>query len=347
MKVAYVIGRFQPFHNGHKALIDKALEIADRVVVVLGDTGRARDFRDPWTAQERAEMIIAAYFGKGASRIEITAVEDVLYDDEAWAKSLRARVAFFSKGAAERFLVGHKKDASTFYLDMFPDWQYVEVEEVKGDEWRTLSIDGTFLRNIFFKGVLPEKDMPAPVIEYIDKWRLANNEIYARLVRECSAVRSHGMDWQCAGTAKYGGPFHVAVDALLESDDHVLLIRRGGDVGNGALAMPGGFVDPKERLLDAALRELYEETGVKIHKSNVPPERTFLKPFDHPSRSMRGRIVTNVLHLRVRQPIGVKAGDDANEAIWVLKSELPALKRQFFSDHYHIVQHFIDKGFCQ
>jgi bifunctional NMN adenylyltransferase/nudix hydrolase len=349
MKVAYVIGRFQPFHNGHKALIDKALEIADRVVIVLGDTGCKPDLRDPWTPQDRADMIAEAYQKTGAWKIDFVSVEDVPYDDEQWAENLRAAVSPHTALWSECFLVGHKKDASSFYLDMFPEWQYVEADPVKnihvlGD----VPIDGTLIRQSYF-GMTGgpwnwKYHVPTGVHDYMSRWARLNKEEFRRISKERGAEVAHQIEWECEATRKYGKPNHATVDALLEAPGSILLIRRKGDLGNGAFALPGGFVGAGERLYRAALRELHEETGIKLDDKHVPPEKRFLVPFDHPKRSINGRIITNVLHVKVESEIQATAGDDAADAFWVPKSSLPAMKRQFFSDHYHIIQHFIKEN---
>jgi cytidyltransferase-like protein len=47
---AVFIGRFQPFHNGHKAVIDHGLTVARHVLVLIGSAGAARRPRNPWSA---------------------------------------------------------------------------------------------------------------------------------------------------------------------------------------------------------------------------------------------------------------------------------------------------------
>ncbi|MEK7358233.1 MAG: adenylyltransferase/cytidyltransferase family protein, partial [Bdellovibrionota bacterium] len=56
-KTAVVIGRFQPFHAGHQELIESALTLAEKVVIVVGSAGAARNLRNPFTADERIEMM--------------------------------------------------------------------------------------------------------------------------------------------------------------------------------------------------------------------------------------------------------------------------------------------------
>jgi ADP-ribose pyrophosphatase YjhB (NUDIX family) len=84
----------------------------------------------------------------------------------------------------------------------------------------------------------------------------------------------------CQGNKKKNGPFfgtrecpgghelvcgpQVTVDAILEHRGRIVLIqRRKGDVAAGAWALPGGYVEFRERLVDAIVREVAEETGLE------------------------------------------------------------------------------------
>ena len=64
------IGRFQPFHLGHLALLQRALSLAPRCVVVLGSAHQARTPKNPWTWQERAEMIRLALSAADRDRVQ-------------------------------------------------------------------------------------------------------------------------------------------------------------------------------------------------------------------------------------------------------------------------------------
>ena len=65
MKVALLIGRFQPFHLGHVRAIDYALERVDKLVLVIGSSQKSHEFRNPFTAGERMEMIAQVLEKKG------------------------------------------------------------------------------------------------------------------------------------------------------------------------------------------------------------------------------------------------------------------------------------------
>jgi 8-oxo-dGTP diphosphatase len=115
-------------------------------------------------------------------------------------------------------------------------------------------------------------------------------------------------------TSKYP-IFAVTVDIAIFTvhDDALcaLMVRRGSDPYVGALALPGGFVDSGEDIVDAARRELAEETGV----SDVVLEQ--LATYGAPDRDPRGRMVS-VAHVAVLpEAVTPRAGSDASEALWV------------------------------
>lgn len=86
-----LIGQFAPLHNGHIALLRRALERADRVIVLIGSAGRARNSRHPWTAAEREQMIRAALPAESA-RILIRPLRDHLYNENAWIAAVQSAV---------------------------------------------------------------------------------------------------------------------------------------------------------------------------------------------------------------------------------------------------------------
>ncbi|MDD5079446.1 MAG: adenylyl-sulfate kinase [Candidatus Omnitrophica bacterium] len=70
-KYALFIGRWQPFHNGHKYLIDEALAKGENVCVAIRNTEISR--KNPYTSEQRAEMIRRVY----GDRVEIIIIPDI------------------------------------------------------------------------------------------------------------------------------------------------------------------------------------------------------------------------------------------------------------------------------
>ena len=95
----------------------------------------------------------------------------------------------------------------------------------------------------------------------------------------------------------------------------ILLIRRGNHPCKGCWALPGGFVDPGEDVVDAAVRELEEETGL----TGVVVELFGI--YGKPGRDPRGWTVSGGYCALVDVPMDAQAGDDAADARWCAVSE--------------------------
>lgn len=110
---------------------------------------------------------------------------------------------------------------------------------------------------------------------------------------------------------------------------HLLLIKRGNDPYKGHYALPGGFPEMNELLVDAAKRELFEETGL----SGIELQQ--LKAFDKVNRDPRDRNIAIVFYgFTTIQNSTVIGGDDAEKAEWIPLESLPPLA----FDHDEIVQ---------
>jgi len=110
---------------------------------------------------------------------------------------------------------------------------------------------------------------------------------------------------------------------------HLLLIQRRDDPFKGSWALPGGFVEMEETLDQAVLRELEEETSIKLAWMDQ------LYTFGDPGRDPRGRVIsTSYLALVKMSAVKIEAGDDATAAQWFPVSKLPKLA----FDHSRIIK---------
>ena len=91
----------------------------------------------------------------------------------------------------------------------------------------------------------------------------------------------------------------------------LLMIKRGDHPSIGYWALPGGFVNMRENLEDAAKRELEEETGVK----DLAVEQ--VRTWGDVNRDPRTRVITTAYMAVVKEDdVKVQAGDDAADASW-------------------------------
>jgi bifunctional NMN adenylyltransferase/nudix hydrolase len=328
-ELAVVIGRFQPFHLGHLALLEHALELAPRALLVVGSAGGPRQAKNPFSAAERVASIEESLSREQRARVRFATVRDY-YDEARWAGAVKAAVARLTHGAVA--LVGFHKDDSSSYLSIFPEWQEHALP-------RQAPIDGTALRRSYFEHpeLAPElvSAVPPAVARFLRAFR--GGPHFEALREELASLDET--------RAKYGaGPF-VTLDAVVTYGQHLLLVQRGRAPGKGQWALPGGFLDGSERLLHGALRELREETQIALTDAELRAALRSVAVFDHPQRSQRGRTITHAHYFSLvesgAEPPAVEGADDAQAARWVRIAELPSMTEQLFEDHYQIVDHFL------
>jgi bifunctional NMN adenylyltransferase/nudix hydrolase len=152
-------------------------------------------------------------------------------------------------------------------------------------------------------------------------------------------LKSYRQAWAAAPYA----PTFVTVDLVLRCADHVLLIQRAKDPGQGLWALPGGFVEPRDTLYQSAVRELEEETGLRLLPETLTLASRGVAVFDHPDRSQRGRTIshTHYFDLGERELPEVQGADDAARARWVPVTALVAMEEEFFDDHFHMLDRFL------
>ncbi len=327
------IGRFQPLHNGHYRTIKLALESSQYLIVILGSDRTAANIKNPWGSRERIEMIRSCFGSQELERMYFIPVRDWLYSDNLWLATIQQKVLEITGNNKSIGLFGHRKDSSSYYLEMFPQWSYQET----GCE---LELSSTNIRSSYFEGGDDyRRFVPGGIMRFLDNFRAS--ERYSALRQEYEFIQAYRQAWS---NAPYP-PVFVTTDAIVVQSGHVLVVRRKAMPGQGLIALPGGFVRQGETLIEGMLRELKEETRLKVPLPVLRGSIVDSHVFDNPDRSLRGRTITHAyfLQLKAGELPAVKGGDDAEKAWWMTLADLYAHEEQFYEDHFQIIQHFVSR----
>lgn len=355
------IGRFQPFHVAHQKTIEHAFTKADNVLVLVGSSHGARTIRNPWTYEERKEFITGAFprefFTTQEHSLEVLPCRDFTYDDNKWIANTAHIVNTYAKeiGAEKIAVIGHDKDSTSYYLNYF-QWEFVTMEAYPpvGD-----TIDATKVRRLMFeknyhfvKGVLPANVYQRLFEGGVGDIHVKDGEPFdATPWIETDAGKLMFAEWEDdkIQRQKWAGspypPVFVTADAVVLQSGCVLLIRRRGFPGHGLWAMPGGFVEQDERIRAAVLRELVEETRIKLPWNVMDRAIDAYEMFDDPERSTRGRTITHTYRITLdpTQKLPKVRGDGTEtfEAKWFTLDELNDMESVMFEDHFHVIKHML------
>jgi len=340
MKYDYIvyIGRFQPPHLAHIELMKQALKQAEHLIVLAGSAMQPRTIKNPWTWQERGDMIRTSLPQTVRDRVMVAPLRDILYNDQQWAQQVQDTVIALAGIDAKVGIIGHSKDESSYYLSMFPQWDLIDVGNIE-------DIHASDVREALFTMEDDDFDfqvgrkLPTAIHDYLKAFTLTPE--FEQLTREYTFINTYKQAWEGAPYA----PTFVTVDAVVIQSGHILLVRRRAEPGRGLWALPGGFLDPAERIRQAVVRELREETKIKVPGPVLSGSIKAQDVYDHPSRSLRGRTITHAFLIEL--PPGplpkVKGSDDADKARWVPLSTFKSMEDQLFEDHFHIINDMIGK----
>ena len=172
-KTGVFIGRFQPFHCGHCAIIDKMQEECERIVIIIGSADKRRTPENPFTAKEREKMSRGSYsFDTNLTILKLNDRAKVL-NDASWGDYV---MNFLSehKIKPDAFYQGKEEIRSTWF-----DNYDIAIEEVDRGE---LPISGTEIRQYILDGDLMKfwECVPHSVIAMSSKLRKIYKKVMAK-----------------------------------------------------------------------------------------------------------------------------------------------------------------------
>ncbi len=338
-----VIGRFQLLHNGHIDLLKEAAQFSDNVAVMIGSCDIARDIKNPFNFAERCRLIkleAINFFDK----VHIYGLVDNHYSDKEWALQTKRNVASLEANGSKVLLVGFEKDKSSYYLRMFPEWDFHNAKQVR-------SLDATTLRTAYFAGeTLSLRDIPENTQDFLHQFKRSQD--FKNLAEEQRFVKKYKSQF---AELPYP-PIFTTVDAVVLCGSNVLMVKRGANPGKGLMALPGGFLNHDERVKDGILRELEEETQISKFNKDVSADllRSSLSKidyFDAPNRSLRGRTIsfgglivlerTTLPLTRSAREIEVSGERGVEKSMWIDIDYLRDNPDFIFEDHLSIINRMV------
>ena len=152
MKRAFYIGRFQPYHYGHDAVIKSIAKEIDELVIGIGSAQRSHSTPDPFTAGERVLMISAALEDLEIPHY-IIPIEDVKYNS-IWPAHVRSMTPPFELVYSNNPLV----------IQLFSDFN---VKVKQSPMYQRAECSGTRIREKMLKDEDWEHLVPDKVVEII------------------------------------------------------------------------------------------------------------------------------------------------------------------------------------
>ena len=338
MAKAAFIGRFQPLHEGHIDII-RRMDLnkdVDSILIIIGSKKSCRSAKNPFTFEERVSMFKNMYL-KVQKPIEFVGIEDYLYDESRWNE----KIYELTKDC--KYLYGCNKDSSSYYIKNFPHLKLIEIDPIfyEDDDPIATPINSTECRREIFL----EKSIATSFLgqdlglegfwENYDRLKIEHDTIEAEKKLFSEYPFKGHLNCCTADNLVIRNYIQEDENSKLQISTKVLLVTRGGKVGNGLLAMPGGHKQDNETFKQCALRELEEETGLT---ENDLYELFSGYVFDHPLRSQGVSKPTVLLTTElINNSVELKASDDAQDAQWYDLKFIRNNRDKFFDDHWEII----------
>jgi len=334
-QVAVYIGKFQIPHLAHTGIMKDAINHYDELIVLVGSTNRRMSILHPFPFNT-----IRTWIKDVDSKIIVKPIKDYIYNDTKWITEVESSVYGEFLGEDVQYtLVGHHKDDSSYYLDIFPNFMTKEFPSLEN------GLSSTNLRNDLFNVGYRALEGFVSKKVFEDLSEFVKTEDYENLVDEANFYKK---EKEIFSTYPYPDTLKFnCSDAVVVCDGNVLLIQRKINPGKDVWALPGGFTNTNETYKEGAIRELIEETGIKIPQRALELSIKSSAVFDHPKRNIGIPRISMAFFFEVLPDIKkgvyrklpkVKGSDDANDAKWFPISEVRNMK--LFDDHSDVIDYF-------
>ncbi|MFG1449035.1 MAG: nicotinamide-nucleotide adenylyltransferase [Thermoplasmataceae archaeon] len=152
---AFIVGRFQPFHNGHLAIIREILKETESIIIGIGSAQYSHTLKDPFTAGERHIMISSTLESQGIYQFYLVPIEDV-NSNPLWVAHVESLTPRFNRVFTNNPLVKR-----LFYEK---GYSVNSMKLINRESW-----SGTRIRDKMLHGKDWKLDVPETVAQIIDE----------------------------------------------------------------------------------------------------------------------------------------------------------------------------------
>lgn len=136
---ALFIGRFQPFHGGHVWMVHRGIgEEYDEVILGMGSSQYGHRPRNPFTAEERQEMIRRVHAARGLGAHIVIEIPDI-GDDDQWVDHVLSLVPSFAVVVSHDPLTRRLFEEAGYEILDPPLWRR---EKYSGTQIRSRMVEG-------------------------------------------------------------------------------------------------------------------------------------------------------------------------------------------------------------
>lgn len=141
-----IIGRFQPFHKGHKKIIDEALKVCNNVYIFIGSAQESRTPENPFTFMERYEFIKDTYYcnEEAKNRLTILPLDDAgLGDTKEWGQYVYKKLLSLAEVSPNIIIQGNEDKYSKWFSYLNIPILFINRDQISSSLLRTASFSDT------------------------------------------------------------------------------------------------------------------------------------------------------------------------------------------------------------
>ena len=324
------IGRFQPFHNGHLNSVKIALMHSKKLIIAIGGYRLSASIRGPWSADERIEMIKSCLSRSQLKRIDFIVLRDRLYCEEKWVNNLKGEVSKIVGNKEPIAIIGHEKDSSSYYLNIFPEWKFLETGNYEG-------INATDFRKEYFSSknlITGYEKLPKQIVSWLKKYK---KSVYYKNIKYQFLYINKVLK-----NKKKLLPFEVC-NGLVICCGYILLVKSKAPLRKGFFSLPEAIYVSNENYKKISIKAVLNETKIEIM-----PEKIELAYKKNGVFSYRDRFpickqtsYTYYYHLKENTLPEVFKTKETELAQWILLEDLYLIENQIYADHFQIIQWFL------